>query len=120
MLAPLACADANHIFDRQHENLPIPEFPCLGRLHNGTNSHVNHLSRQHNFDLRLGQKIDFVFAAAIGFCMAFLSAKAFYYCNGNTLYTDIRKSFANSERLSESNRNQQKWQQRQRQRQKHP
>ena len=50
---------------------------------------------QHKFELHFGQKIGFVFAAAIGFGMAFLTAVSAHFRDRHTLHADLDESVLN-------------------------
>src|SRR5205823_5664382 len=74
-LAPLASADADHLVDGGHEDLPVPDPPCLGGTLDRLQSLWHHLVGEHHLDLHLGQEIDHVLRAPIQLGVAFLTSE---------------------------------------------
>src|SRR5580765_4896783 len=67
-------ADTDGLIHFIEEDFAISDFPSGRVLDNGVDGGVDEFILQHQFQLNLGQKIDAVLAATIGFGMSLLPA----------------------------------------------
>ena len=83
-LSAFAGTNADNFIDREYKDFAVSEFACLGILDDYLDGLIQHLVRHHDFDFDLWDKIDFIFTAAIGFGVPFLTTKAFNFAYGQS------------------------------------
>src|SRR5882672_10059376 len=89
----LVGADADDILQRSHEYLAVADLARLGGIRNGCDDLVLHLVGDRDLDLRLGQEIHGVLAAAVDFRVSFLAAEAFDFRHGHTFDAHVGQGF---------------------------
>src|SRR5919202_573697 len=94
-VAGLAGADADRLLDGRHENLAVPDAPGLGRAADGLDGPIDHLVREDDLDLHLGQEIDHIFGPAIELRVALLSPEPFGFRDGYALQADFLQRLLN-------------------------
>src|SRR5271157_2643535 len=73
--------NTHDFLDIGDEDFPVSNLAGLGRTDDGPHRALHAGIRENNLDLDLGQKIDFVLAAAIDFSVAFLASEAFDFAH---------------------------------------
>lgn len=91
LLAGFFGANANCVINRTDEHFAVADLAGLGGFDDGLDSRNYHAVGENDFDFDLGQKINGVFAAAVNFGMAFLTAKAFDLGNRHAFDAEARK-----------------------------
>src|SRR5437867_8696969 len=86
--ASLSRADANHLLDRQDEDLPVADPPrlccLLDRFH-----HVRHLLVAHDdLEFHLRQEIDDVLGPPVKLGVPLLPSEALHFAHGDALHAD--------------------------------
>src|SRR5438477_6053853 len=85
LISCLLSSNANRLFDRTDEYLPVANLPCLGGAHDRLDGRIHMLVGQDNFNFDFGKEIYGVLAAAVDLSMAFLPTKSFHFRNGHSL-----------------------------------
>src|SRR5438105_13627926 len=83
LLAGFIGADADGVFDGADENFSVADFSGFGGFDDGLDRFGSAAVGDNDFDFDFGEEIDGVFAAAIDFGVAFLTAEAFDFRDGH-------------------------------------
>src|SRR6476620_2059921 len=78
----LARADADRLFERQHEDLAVADLPRAGSRDDRVDHARDELRCHRDFDLQFRQETDGVFGAAIDFRVPLLSSVALHFGQG--------------------------------------
>src|SRR5258708_15297805 len=92
-LAALAGTDADHFFDVGDEDLAVADASSLGGTFDGLQRPRDHLVREHDFHLHLGQEVDDVLGAAVQLGVAFLTAEALHFRDGQAQDAHVGQRF---------------------------
>ena len=76
VVADLARADADRLFDETDEDLAVADLVGAGGGDDRGHGGIDHVVGQHDLDFHLGQEVDDIFGTAIKLGMALLAAKA--------------------------------------------
>ncbi len=104
VVAGLARADADSLFDGRNENLAVADFIGLGSGDDRRDCGLDLIVGNDDFQFHLRQKVDDVFGPTVKFGMPLLAAEAFDFDNGEALDADILQSlfdFIELERLDD-------------------
>src|ERR1043166_8554466 len=88
-----ASANSDGVVNSGNEYLAVADAAGLGRLLDGVDGLVQHLVREHDLDLNLGQEIDDVLGAPIELGVTLLAAEALGLEDGNALQADFLQGF---------------------------
>src|SRR5712692_9953597 len=78
LLSVLAGPDPDHVHERRHEHLPVPELAGLGRLQHGFDRAFRERVGDCDLDLHLGDQLDLVFASPVCLGVPLLAAESLH------------------------------------------
>ena len=89
-LSALTRSDADHVFDRCHEDLSIPDAPGVAGLEQGVRDLLDHRVGHDNLELHLGQEVDHVLGTPVELAVALLASESLDLADGQPLDADPR------------------------------